>query len=483
MTAARATKQPVFEPCLDPSADVTVVLTETQFVELAKAAEQPLEAGAVLLGALHKVHGHVRFLLTDIRWVPDDAYLDRRTDGLEIGNEGFLPALSEAEDRGLMALWMHTHPGVEGIPTSSRHDHRVDDQVAELFQLRTGSGYYGTLIVSPRADGIAFTGELRDEQGSASVSRLVVVGEGLRVSTAFDTEHDSGRGRADHDLFSRNVAAFGGAVQSALGSLRVAVVGAGGTGSAVAEQLVRLGVRHLLIVDPDALEASNTTRVYGSTPADVDSDKAEVLADHLRAIAPDAEVNFLVDSLNSLDAARLVAGCDVAFGCTDDNSGRAVLCRIASYARVIVIDCGIQLSSGLDETLSGIDGRVTLMRPGAPCLICRGRVDLARAAAEQMSHEEHARLAGEGYAPDLPGVQPAVVTFTTAIAAQAVTELLEMLTGFGPSPRPSEVLLRLHDREVSTNIAHPRLGHFCDPRVSPAAQVASEPFLGKTWVR
>jgi hypothetical protein len=209
----------------------------------------------------------------------------------------------------------------------------------------------------------------------------------------------------------------------------------------------------------------------------------KVLAEHLRHIAPDAEIVTLVDSVNSLGAARAVSAADVVFGCTDDNSGRAVLSRISYYARVLVIDCGIQLSSGADATLTGIDGRVTVMRPGSACLICRGRVDMARAAAEQMSHEEHERLAGEGYAPAMPGVQPAVVTFTTAVAAQAVTELLEMLTGFGPTPRPSEVILRLHDREVSTNTALPRKGHFCDPAVLAVAQIATEPFLGKMWVR
>lgn len=465
--------------------DGTVVLTADQFAELTAAADQPLETAAVLLGTLHEVHGRVRFLLTDIRWVPDDAYLDRREDGLRVGNEGFLPALAEAEDRGLAALWMHTHPGREGRPTPSLHDHRVNTEIADLFRLRTGSGYYGTLVVSPRADGLAFTGDLSDETSSRDLTRIVVVGDRMRLLASHnrDPGGDGGGDGAERDLFSRNVAAFGGPVQAALGMLRVTVVGAGGTGSAVAEQLVRLGVRHLLLVDPDALEASNTTRVYGSTPGDVGSDKAKVLARHLRAIAPDADVLAVVDSVNSVDAARLVTGSDVVFGCTDDNSGRAVLSRTAYYARVVVIDCGIQLSSGPDATLSGIDGRVTLMSPGSPCLICRGRVDLARAAAEQMSHEEHARLAGEGYAPALPGVQPAVVTFTTAVAAQAVTELLEMLTGFGPSPRPSEIILRLHDREVSTNTAHPRPGHFCDPSADPVAQLGREPFLGKTWVR
>lgn len=466
-------------------ADVALVVTEDQFAQVRAAAEDSLESGAVLLGVPQQTANGLRFLLTDIRWVPDEAYLERREDALLVSNAGFVPALAEAEERDLVALWMHTHPGQQGDPTPSRNDRLVDSEIEDLFRLRTGSAYYGSVVISPRADSVAFTGTIGHSDvsdGPADFTRMVVVGQGLRLLGAHGIRGE-GPDEREADLFSRNVAAFGGAVQAALGQLRVGVVGAGGTGSAVAEQLVRLGVRHLLVVDPDELDDSNTTRVYGSTPGDVGRNKAAVLADHLKAIAPDADIRSVADSLNSLDAARLAAGSDVVFGCTDDNSGRAVLCRIAAYARVTVVDCGVQLSSDDDGTLSGIDGRVTLLRPGAPCLICRGRVDLARAAAEQMSHAEHQRLAAEGYAPDLPGVQPAVITFTTAVAAQAVTELLEMLTGFGPTPRPSEVLLRLHDREMSTNVAEPRPGHFCHPDNSPVAVANAEPFLGKTWVR
>jgi molybdopterin/thiamine biosynthesis adenylyltransferase len=458
----------------------TVVVSDDQFADLVAAAAAPLEVAAVILGAVHRVPGGVRFLVSDIRWVPDNAYVERRNDGLTVSSDGYVAALGEAEERGLAALWFHTHPHVEGRPTPSKHDDAVDDQLSEVFKLRTSSGLYGTLIVSPRRTGVAFTGTLTEDTHNVSFTRMVVVGERLRILAAYNNNLGTRRGEAE--LFSRNVAAFGGAVQEALGSLRVAVVGAGGTGSAVAEQLVRLGVRHLLVADPDALEESNTTRVYGSTPGDVGRDKVEVLGAHLRRIAP-AHITGMADSVNSEDVARAVAGCDVVFGCTDDNSGRMVLARLAAYARVIVIDCGIQLSTDADQNLSGIDGRVTTMRPGAACLICRDRIDLPRAAAEQMTHEEHQRLAGEGYAPALPGVQPAVVAFTTMVASQAVTELLDLLTGFGPTPRPTEVLLRVHDREVSTNTAAPRPGHFCDPEVRAVEQIAAEPFLGKVWVR
>ena len=151
------------------------------------------------------------------------------------------------------------------------------------------------------------------------------------------------------------------------------------------------------------------------------------------------------------------------FGCTDDNAGRMVLSRLASYLLTPVIDCGVLLSSGPSGLLEGINGRVTVLAPGAACLVCRGRIDQARAATELLTPEERARRLDEGYATALPGTEPAVVTFTTAVAAAAVTELLERLIGFGPEPVPSELILRLHDREVSANRQAPRAGPLLRP--------------------
>ena len=135
-----------------------------------------------------------------------------------------------------------------------------------------------------------------------------------------------------------------------------------------------------------------------------------------------------------------------------------MLSRLSSYYLVPVIDIGILLSSDAADTLTGIDGRITVLSPGSACLLCRGRVDLARAAAEMKTPEERNRLADEGYAPALAEVEPAVVTFTTMAASFAVSELLERLIGYGDSPRPSEVLLRIHDRAISTNEASPSSG-------------------------
>ena len=158
-----------------------------------------------------------------------------------------------------------------------------------------------------------------------------------------------------------------------------------------------------------------------------------------------------------------------------------MLSRLSTYFLLPVIDVGVIISSGSDGTITGIDGRVTTLSPGAACLVCRSRVDMARAAAEMHTPEERRRLEDEGYAPALGRTEPAVVAFTTAVAAAAVNEFLDRLIGYGPPDHPNETLLRIHERDVSTNSASPRERHYCHPAEGKWGAGCEEPFLGQVW--
>ena len=456
---------------------VTLVLPDSVVSDLEAKATLSVETAGVLLVAQHHTsEGAIRLLARSLHWVPDRAYELRTADEMLIASEGYVEALALAEQDGSVPLWLHTHP--RGRPVRSAKDEGVDKLIADVFRLRSGSNCYGTVIVSPAPHGLLLTGTVQEPGCVArEIDHFWMVGERWRMQPAFGSAQDSLRDA----VFDRNVRAFGEPVQRMIGMLRIGVVGCGGTGSAVAEQLVRLGARHLLLVDADTLSASNVTRVYGSTPADVGKRKAEVLAGHLRRIAPDLDCKTVAERCTSQHVAELLASADLLFGCTDDNAGRLVLSRLCYWFLTPVIDMGVLLTSDAEGTLEGIHGRITVLTPGSACLLCRGRVDLARAAAETRAPEEHRRLEAEGYAPALGAVEPAVVAFTTMTAALAVSELLERLVGYGGSPRPSEVLLRGHDREISTNAATPAPGHYCHPLAGKLGRGSTEPFLEQVW--
>ena len=458
---------------------VTLVLPELMAQELFEETSRRVESAGVLLARhVRAPSGHVRLLARAMHWVPDDAYLVRDSTSLSIASKGYVPALAAAEDDRSVPIWLHTHPGNDSTPRPSARDDGVDSELADLFRLRSGSELYGAVILAQASGNHSFTGHIGSTEGRVDIDRIWVTGRRFRFVQNWLHERTS-----LSETFDRNIRAFGGEIQRVLGELRVAVVGCGGTGSAVIEQLTRLGVRYFSLLDPDTLTASNITRVYGSFPEDIGKPKVDVSAAHVRRIAPSANVTTEPSATTCEATARLLLDVDVIFGCSDDNAGRLVLSRIASYLLTPVIDCGVLISSGYGGQLEGIDGRVSVLVPGAACLVCRERIDLQRAAAEMLSPDEHRLRVDEGYAPGLADVDPAVVAFTTQVAAAAVCELLERLIHYGPDPSPTEILLRAHEREISTNDQNPRDGHYCDPAARKLGLGLTEPFLEQTWHR
>lgn len=456
----------------------TLVLPAEMAAEIERTARLSVESAGVLLTRIARApDGDIRVLGRSLRWVDESAYVRRSAEGLRIPSQGYVPFLGEAEARRDTCLWLHTHPGVEAAPRPSKHDAVVDRELADVFRLRTGSPYYGSVIFSPGRSHLAFTGFLQHENdGAIQLDRLWCVGDRWHLKQSYDSPLPE-----VPEIYDRNIRAFGRAIQETLGDLRIAIVGCGGIGSAVAEQLTRLGVRHFMLVDPDILSASNVTRVYGSSASQVGLPKVDVLAEHLKRIAPDARCETETSMITFEATAQKLTSCDLIFGCTDDNAGRLVLSRLSTFFLLPVIDSGVLLSSDPEDNLIGIDGRVTTLGPGQACLVCRDRIDLQRAASELLTPDERRRRVNEGYAPALERTEPAVVAYTTAVASTAVAELLERLVGYGPVPRPSEVLLRFHDRETSTNIARSREGHYCHPSSGKWGAGATEPFLEQVW--
>lgn len=456
--------------------DPVIVLPARLAAEIEDKARERNETGGVLLAGKAEGKDGLRLLGRELCWVTEDAYKRRTPRALTVNSSGYMDALGRAEDQGDIPIWLHTHPADGSSPRRSKWDKIVDDELSETFRARSNAQHYASLVFCPAGAGFSFTGMVWGSGAPQAMRRMFVVGDRWKGVIAEDA--------ADHGdapvLFDRQVRAFGGDVQRVLSQLRVGVVGSGGTGSATAEQLARLGVGSLLVIDPKDLSESNPTRVYGSSPDDVGMSKAEVLARHLRHIAPGVDVEAIRGSVTDESVARRVAMCDIVFGCTDDNAGRLVLSRLPTYYLTPVIDTGVLISSAQGQ-LQGIDGRVTVVTPGSACLVCRGRIDLARAGAEQLSPDERAARVAEGYAPELGGIEPAVIPYTSAVASFAVAELLERLIGYGPEPEPGEILLRFHEREVSTNAALPKPRHYCDPAEGLAGAGDRVPFLGQTW--
>jgi molybdopterin/thiamine biosynthesis adenylyltransferase/proteasome lid subunit RPN8/RPN11 len=448
--------------------EVGIATSERLWEGLCMALNDREESAAILLAGRAEEANRLTLCLNRAIWVPAEAYELRSPTEMRIRSEGWMPALAEAVAAEWQPIFFHTHPAGEPLP--SRYDEQVARELAPVFEARTGKPF-ASLILGDPGSTPRFTGTL----GEDPIGRLRVVGDRVRLLASADRS----QAEPSLDSFDRQIRAFGSEGQKVLGRLRAGVVGGGGTGSAVYEQLVRLGVGEIVVIDEDEVSATNLTRIHGSTLADVGRPKVEVLADSARAIGLGTEVEVHRAKVTERSAFEALRGCDVVFGCTDDNAGRAVLSRLAYYYCAMVIDVGVVISSREGE-VSGLDARMSVMAPGTPCLFCRGRIDPNRLREEQLPDAEREALVDEGYAQGLADPDPAVITYTTMIASYAVDELLQRLFGFGEESRSSEILIRPLQREVRRLGGAPRDGHFCaDARLLGRAD--REPPLGIPW--
>ncbi len=123
--------------------------------------------------------------------------------------------------------------------------------------------------------------------------------------------------RYDRQIAYQN---FGPAGQKRLAAAAVLIVGVGGLGSALAEQLGRAGVGRLRLVDDDRVALDNLHRQHLYTEADAAAgrSKAVVAAEHLGRINSRVAVEPVVERVDRRNIDRLTEGVDLVLDGTDN---------------------------------------------------------------------------------------------------------------------------------------------------------------------
>jgi len=458
---------------LPPEASA-IRITMTMHAEVARsvreAAASEVEIAGVLIVGVSETPGEIRLLVREFHSA--NSYELQTPAELRLAPSAYMPALARAHRLGASALFLHSHPTAE--PSASPCDDVVDDQLRSVFQIRTRSALYGSMVVRIVNGEIEFTGRLwREEDLVGPVVLLRELGERFVFTSAIDAPVPL----PAPAVFNRQVLAFGEAVQQLLRQLHIGVVGAGGTGSAIGEQITRSGVGHITIVDDQALEDTNVTRVYGSAMSEVGVDKVDVFELNADRIGLGTNVSKLRRKVDrtALDALQ---ACDVIFVCTDDHSGRFDVARLAYWCLIPVFDLGAQFDP-VDSPQQGIYSRVDVMMPGTPCPQCTGLSDPDVMLAEGLPEDERAERVREGYLPGQANRDPAVIAFTTLAAALGFGELLVRLAGLG-SGSPSRLMFYVHERRLG-RVSMPLQDHWCSRPVTWGAVRDGKRFLGSVW--
>ena len=369
--------------------------------------------------------GEPVFAVRGLQEVPEAAYYERTPYAASL-KPAFMTELSNAAKKaGAGVLLAHTHVGVRPLEEFSSVDDRGELPLEQ---------YFGRKLPNRQSFAAVFTGStVRARALGGANAAVAVVGCELLVNRK--------AGTAAGNRHHRQVLAFGTAGQAAVASLRVAIVGLGGTGSVVASQLAHLGVREMLLVDLDTVEETNLNRLVGSTPADVGRPKVEVAARHVQAISPETKVAVVVGDVVDDHIAKELRGVDFIFACTDSQASRAVLNQLAYQYLIPCIDMGVGIHVNGD-VIRFIAGRVQMLSAGLPCLICTDKLDFEQVRREMLTDEQRK---ADQYIQGAAVPQPAVISLNSSMSSAAVTMFLASVTGV-----PSAARMLSYDGKLGT---------------------------------
>ncbi|HXG06099.1 MAG TPA: ThiF family adenylyltransferase [Nitrososphaera sp.] len=251
-----------------------------------------------------------------------------------------------------------------------------------------------------------------------------------------------------NERFNRNEGFFGREGQERIAASRIAIIGVGGLGTHVVQQLALLGVGHLTLVDDEELDATNRNRYIGAKYDDPipGTPKVNIGERIIHSIDPGIQVDKVFDSLVSEDAFAAVITADHVFGCLDNEGARLLLTELcAAYSRPY-----FDIASDIPpDDLLAYGGRICVAWDGNGCLVCLDVLDVAEAQADLLDPDARRnRDAIYGVNRELLGGSgPTVVSINGVVASLAVTEFMVAVTGIRS---PQKVLNYYGHRAIVT---------------------------------
>jgi len=384
------------------------------------------EAVAIALCGRHISNERNILTIREIHLIPYDECSIRSPFRVTWSTEKLVPLLEKVRRTNGAILKIHSHPG--GFPEFSRIDDEADQALFPSVYGWFDEEYpHASSVMLP--NGEMFGRIVKPNGDFEEISTIAVAGDNIHF-------WNSNKDKANvPDFAQRHAQAFGAGTFDILRQLSIAVVGCSGTGSPVIEQLARLGVKRLVIIDPDQVEWKNLNRILNTTTKDAKNGdfKVDVLAKSIEKMGTDTEVIPLPINLYNPEAVKAVAGCDMVFGCMDTVDGRHLLNRLSVFYNIPYIDVGVKLVADGKGGIEQICGSVHYLQPDRSSLMSRGLYTPERLYAESLKRQnpsEYEKQLREKYISGVQEERPAVISVNMQFAAMAVNEFLARIHQF-----------------------------------------------------
>ena len=357
-----------------------------------------------------------KFIVRQLQEVPDNAYITRTATEAVLKPEYCVEITNQARAAGAGVILAHTHPGQFPLEGFSSIDDRGEQALAKYFDSRLPDNVNFSALFTAK-------GIYARKLGHSDLISTMGLGKSL-------TTHDNLSLEAA-ELYNRQVLAFGADGQQKIDRLKVAIIGLGGTGSIVAQQLAYLGVNDYILIDPDVVEVTNINRLVGATPSDIGKSKVSIASKQISSINPNAKFREVVGDITEHGILEQYVDADFIFACTDSMSSRAVLNQLAYQYLIPCIDMGVGIHTNNGQ-IQYIAGRTQMLSPSLPCLVCTDKLDAEQVRRELMTEEQRKR---DPYITGAKIPQPAVISINSLVSSAAITMFLAAVAGIPSEPR------------------------------------------------
>jgi len=246
--------------------------------------------------------------------------------------------------------------------------------------------------------------------------------------------------------YDRQSRLFGDQGQQILRRQKVAIVGLGGGGSIVNELVARLGVGHIVLIDPDRVDVTNLPRIVGARRVDAlprlsderrpawvrlvagqfRAPKVSVARRVVRQAARRTRITSIMGSVDDSTVTAQLLDCDHIFLAADTAVARHIVNAVAHQYLVPVTQIGAKVSVDPAGNLTDVFSVSRASTPGNGCMWCNGLINPDRLRVETTSDEQ---LERQRYVDDVAVVAPSVISLNAVAAAAAVNEWLMCVTG------------------------------------------------------
>jgi molybdopterin/thiamine biosynthesis adenylyltransferase len=391
-----------------------IVIAASDIAQVRKYLLSRTVEGCVVLYAseLHRADGCLRLLVREVETPGPNDYSMADIDHAELKPAFTARVAKHARLTDQSLIFVHSHPGIDR-PRFSTIDDGGEERLSAFLAHRLPGRTNAALVLSEG-------GICSRLLGTNIEIAVVALGESREV--LFDPNDEN---EFSPEIFDRQIRAFGNAGQSVLRHLRIGIVGLGGTGSLIAQQLTHLGIRSFTLIDPDIIESTNLNRVVGATRDSVSHPKVDIAADYIRTFATGAVINSVQGDVVRSSIASHLKEVDCIFGCTDSHGSRSVLQQIAYQYMIPLFDVGSVIVTA-DGLVSHISGRAQMLSPGLACFACDDFLDPEQVRRDMM--DDFQRKA-DPYITGIHEPAPAVISLNGTVASLVVTMFLAAVTG------------------------------------------------------